>query len=189
MNRQQIWEHVDKKYKTGEERATVLMDVYNRGSKLLTLETKDAIRDILRTPICTGVVFGQLARDYRERNGRSKEKKDSRTTAQKYLESDVECVKKALSHLRDHWSQGQIDGTSFALTYADDIFLLASMKEDGSLLERLVAACSEVVQYRPLCKYTDLGGMKTYEWDKYAPDKRYKVLCQEGKRDLIRLNN
>lgn len=187
MNKQQIWEHVNKKYKNGEEKATFLMDVYNRGSKLLTLETRDAIRDILRTPICTGVVFGQLSRDYRERNGRSKEKKDSRITPGEYLQSDVENARNVLRNIRDHFGDGYVEGERFCVTYAENAFLLVSMKKEGALLDRLVAACSRVVEYGPFCRYTDLGGMQTYEWDKNNPDERYQVLCAQRRRDLVRL--
>ncbi len=187
MNRQQIWEHLERKYQDGEKRATVLMDIYNRQSNILTLETRDAIRDVLLTPICTGVVFGQLSKDYRERNGRTQKTKDPQIQNNLYLKNDVECVKQALSNLKDHWSQGRIEGEFFCVTYAENTFLLASMKNDGPLLERLVAACSRVVQYEPFCKYTDLGGMKTYEWDRGNSNERYQALNQEGKNDLVRL--
>ena len=188
MNEQQIWKHLKRKYQDGEKQATVLMDVYNLQSKLLTLETRDSMRNVLRTPICTGVVFGQLARDYRERNGSSIKPKDTQETTDTYLQRDIECVKQALSDLKNHWSQGRIEGELFCVTYVEDTFLLASIKNDGHLLERLVAACSRIIQYEPFCKYTDLGGMKTYEWDKNNSNERYKELNQEGKNDLVRLD-
>ncbi len=88
--------------------------------------------------------------------------------------------------MRNHFGQGRIEGEYFVITYAyaEDAFLIASMKREGHLLERLVAACSHVVEYEPFCKYMDLGGMKTYEWDKNNPDERFKELDTKGKRIL-----
>ena len=190
MKTQQIWEHLKRKYSDGEAGATFLMEVYNQQSRLLTLETKDAIRQVLQTPICTGVLFGELSRDYRERNGCSQETKETgchQIQKGEPLQRDVTQVREALSHLENHWNQGQIEGTPFCLTYAENTFLLASMKREGPLLDRLVAACSHFVEYGPFCKYTDLGGIQTYEWDKVNPHGRYLILLRESKKDLTRL--
>ncbi|MEK6893228.1 MAG: hypothetical protein AABX07_03410 [Nanoarchaeota archaeon] len=186
MKEKQVWEHINRKYKDGKEKSTFLYEVFYNRNRLISPETYSTICDVLNTPICTGVIFGQLANQIAERTQKERKEREKLTLERK--QEDLENAKRFLDSLRGRFGKGQIERTPFCATYIKEKILMVSMLEDGSLLERLVEAFSEAVKYNPFCKYTDLGGMKTYEWDKRNPDKRYAALRREGKEDLIRLD-
>ncbi len=84
---------------------------------------------------------------------------------------------------------GKYKGEKYNVSWINDAMLMVTMKKDGPLLERLANAYSKVIEYSPLCKYTEeLGGMKTYEWAKNDSEERYRSLVEEGKQDLVRLS-
>ena len=68
MNYEQIKAHLEKKYTNGTQRATCLVSVLMK-RHLVNPETESAIVRILNEPICTGVIFGQLAENYRDYKG------------------------------------------------------------------------------------------------------------------------
>jgi len=100
---------------------------------------------------------------------------------------DLDNAREFLNSLNGHFGLSSIAGERFIVSYVPEEILMVTMVRDGPLLERLVTAFSEAVGYNPFCKYTDLGGMKTYEWDKTDPDGRFSEL--EEKRDLVRFSN
>lgn len=68
MNYEQIKAHLEKKYANGTQRATCLVSVLMK-RHLIKAETESEIVRILNEPICTGVIFGQLAENYHEYMG------------------------------------------------------------------------------------------------------------------------
>ncbi|MDO8459697.1 MAG: hypothetical protein Q7S74_01175 [Nanoarchaeota archaeon] len=102
------------------------------------------------------------------------------------FQEDLLNVQEVLNSMTSYFTLGHIEEERFTVTYAQDKFLMITMKRDGPLLERLVKAFSKVVGYNPLCKYTDLGGMKTYEWDKINPNERITDLTRAGKTDIVK---
>ena len=59
MNYEQVREHIMSKYDNGKDRATFLVEALKRD--FLSYSTRQAIKEVLCMPICTGVVLGQLA--------------------------------------------------------------------------------------------------------------------------------
>jgi hypothetical protein len=77
MDKGEIIEHLKRNYSTGIERADFLVEVAYHRRRLISDETASAIIEILNQPICTGVIFGQLATKYyqtivEDQNSRSK---------------------------------------------------------------------------------------------------------------------
>jgi hypothetical protein len=66
MNKQEILEHLKRKGKCANDRATFLMEAVYHRRKIISDETASSIMEILRIPICPGVVFGQLANNYQK---------------------------------------------------------------------------------------------------------------------------
>jgi len=183
MNEQQVWAHLDKKYSDSPEKATFLYEVFYNRTKLVSQETYNSVHNVLTTPICTGVVFGQLAKQIAEINKKEKQKREK-----KNRKNDLKQAGEFLDNLEGDFGKGYIEGVAFCASYIPKKMLMVSMLKESSLLERLVIAFSKAIDCSPFCKYTDLGGMKTYEWAKNDSDERYAKLVTEGKKDLVRLN-
>lgn len=184
MNKQQIWEHLNRKYKDSEERATFLYEVFYNRDKLVSYETRGAIHETLNTPICTGVLFGQLARQITERNRIYREENNRDTE-----KADLENITGFLENFVEPFGISHIEGERFCASYVQDKMLMVSMMKEGPLMDRLAKSFSKVIKYRPFCKYTDLGGMKTYEWAKNDEDERFQAIIKEGKSDLVRFEH
>ena len=91
MNTKQVWEHLNRKYANGVERATFLHEVSYHRKKLISYETSNAVYEVLNTPICTGVSFGMQARQLeRARELTPEEKEIEKINYRKILEKEWE---------------------------------------------------------------------------------------------------
>jgi len=100
-------------------------------------------------------------------------------------ENDLNCLYSVYAHT----GGGLYKSQPFTLTFVKDQALLVSMVNDDENSKKLVEALSNVVGYRPFCKYTETrkDGV-TYEWAKNDLKERYQELIRKGKRDLIFLD-
>lgn len=79
---------------------------------------------------------------------------------------------------------GEYQGNRFFITWIKDAFLLLTMQKHS---EELVRGFTKVVEYDPFCKYSEENGLVTVEWDKVDPEKRYRELENQGKKELTRI--
>jgi len=92
------------------------------------------------------------------------------------------------SQIVDPFGMGYTDGEPFTISWKRNELLMITMRQDNATLTRLVDAFSKIVEYKPFCKYTDFGGMKTYEWAKEDAKERYIEISEDiSKRNLVRL--
>src|SRR3989339_1160684 len=98
MNREQIWAHLNRKYKDGQERATFLYEVFYNRKKLVSNETYNSVHEVLVTPICTEIIFGQLAKQIGEM--RAKERKERERPRSKKEKEAAE------RRMHDEWAKG-----------------------------------------------------------------------------------
>lgn len=184
MNEKEIWAHLNRKYKGGEEKATFLVEALSKHSRLLSYDSRESIRRVFKTPICTGIIFEQLAEQLQIR----KRKYHNISENNELKKEDIEYAVGFLKSLTEPFGRGSFNGERFCASYVANEALLLTMRSDGPLLEKLVEAFSKAAGYKPFCKYTDLGGMKTYEWAKEDAERRFRELSDEKRKDdLVRL--
>lgn len=86
--------------------------------------------------------------------------------------------------------EGSYKNNKFSVTYVPEKLLMVSSERDGKVHEELTDAFTQIVGYEPVAKYIEPSNrLTTTEWDKENPEGRIKDLKEEGKDDLVILDN